>query len=1196
MATDPKIRYDILANAEGEQDVARLAAELARLDDALDPAAAQRAQALSAELARLGGATAAVARFRELSGQTQAARLELERAQAAAQKMGAELAAAERPTAAQSGQMAKLRDAVRAAKAELQTKTQALQGARGALAQYGLASTQLAGGEAQLRQALAATRQEVAKLGAQGGAALQFQALATATDRARTELQASQTALQAFRAGLDASVEPTRQEQRELDRLTNSVRQAQVALLQQTLVQAKVGAALRASGVDTDRLLASQQRLSGAQAGVAAAAQQTAGAYARQATAATQSAATQNSANRSVRDGVKGIGDELGRLRNLSIAGILGGQTAQLLRGVTETADGFQNLAARVRIATGEGQAFETAMQGIFEVAQRTATSVESTANLFTRVSQAGRDMGLAQRDVLALTETINQAIAVSGASAAASDAALTQLIQGLQSGVLRGEEFNSVMEQAPRLARALADGLGVGTGELRKMAQQGQLTSDVVVRALQTQTRAVQAEFDKLPPTVGRAMTQLRNEWLRFVGDLDAGSGATAAVAAGIAKLADNLDTVGRVAGVAGSLLVAKLAVQGATALRTYAASAAAATGATTLLGASIAKIPSVINIAIAATGFEVGFQIGEMLRENSAIARRLGVAVVEFFQHSVNELRLLKEAAAAVFTDDTVGAAFERYEQRQQRIRDITADMMREAGEAPGKVAQAADQAATAVATLGDTTAAAAGQIALGGAQAAAGVGGIGSQAETAQQAIVALAEAAGVRLPRLGASAHEQAKALAEAAARGQDLADKIGIALPQALDKLAGSELAAFRASFVGALQQAGAEARVLDEVLRLTGERAARALGVDVARAGGVVSAEFEQAAQNVTVLIESMDALADAGVHAGNVLEQALRKIAEGARNDAELAQLRVRIEALGAAGRLSRPQVEALFQAIRARADEATGGINSLTEAYKLFGITSRDELRKTADGFRQAWERIRYDATLTLQQKQRAFVQYAQAAIAANGGVISSELKLQAETLKVELAADKAGQAVVRAAEDAGQAIDGAAKKTNEWGQEIDRLGRVINQVAQGFKNLGRGDPSVGAGGGGWKAEPNRAGSGQLVLPQRGAGWEFDATAWNLAAAQTATYGGGGTPDPNSGRFWRYTGAAQLGAPPAPPGAAYNGSAGWTPFGSASRTVNVNLNVGGQSYGMQAPERVADDFMRALELASRSSSGGWQ
>jgi tape measure domain-containing protein len=125
-----------------------------------------------------------------------------------------------------------------------------------------------------------------------------------------------------------------------------------------------------------------------------------------------------------------------------------------------------------MRLVVGEGDALASALNGVVGVATRTGSELESVGTLFSRLAQAGKDAGLgsqqAAQQALSLTEAISQAIQIGGSSAQASEAAIQQLIQGLQSGVLRGEEFNSVMEQAPRLARALADGLGVTTGELR--------------------------------------------------------------------------------------------------------------------------------------------------------------------------------------------------------------------------------------------------------------------------------------------------------------------------------------------------------------------------------------------------------------------------------------------------------------------------------------------------------------------------------------------------------------------------------------------------------------------------------------------------------------------------------------------------------------------------------------------------------
>ncbi|MHA3082124.1 tape measure protein [Acinetobacter sp. ANC 5383] len=228
-----------------------------------------------------------------------------------------------------------------------------------------------------------------------------------------------------------------------------------------------------------------------------------------------------------------------------------------------DTADSYKTLASSVRVAIGEHGNLEQAMQNIIGVALRTNTSLEATAQLYTKITTATKDMGtqqqsvflraanataafkLSSQDILGLTETINKALQVSGGSSASAEAALFQLNQALGSGVLRGEEFNSVMEQAPRLARAMADGLGVTIGQLRNMANNGQLTSDVVTKSLLSQASVINGEFAKFPLTIGAATTNLKTSWEIYLGELDKTTGVTTSVAKGIKLLADNLDSV---------------------------------------------------------------------------------------------------------------------------------------------------------------------------------------------------------------------------------------------------------------------------------------------------------------------------------------------------------------------------------------------------------------------------------------------------------------------------------------------------------------------------------------------------------------------------------------------------------------------------------------------------------------------------
>ena len=213
---------------------------------------------------------------------------------------------------------------------------------------------------------------------------------------------------------------------------------------------------------------------------------------------------------------------------------------------IIKMADAFVLLEARIKIATGEGIAFISGFEGVKKIANETYSSFENTGELFARITQASTSLGLAQTEILSVTKTINEAIKLSGGTAESANAAIIQLVQGLQSGVLRGEEFNSIMEQSPRLAQAMADGLGVSRGELRKMAGEGKLTSEVVIDSFTSQTQIIQEEFNTLPLTFGNSLILMKNTLFEFIGSINETVNQSGRLAAGVQSISNaikNLD-----------------------------------------------------------------------------------------------------------------------------------------------------------------------------------------------------------------------------------------------------------------------------------------------------------------------------------------------------------------------------------------------------------------------------------------------------------------------------------------------------------------------------------------------------------------------------------------------------------------------------------------------------------------------------
>ena len=229
-------------------------------------------------------------------------------------------------------------------------------------------------------------------------------------------------------------------------------------------------------------------------------------------------------------DGLKGV------------LGLVGG--ALSVRKVSQYGEAWTDVNNRLGLVTDSMQELTIAQNDVFDIAQRTLAPLAETADLYARLDRSSKSLGLSQNDLAGITQTINQTLAISGASATASAAALTQLGQAYASGVLRGEEFNSVSEQTPRLTQAIAEGLGVEIGALRELAKEGKLTADVVTKALQSQADVISNEFANITIKPTQAFTVLENSAIRLVGELNGLSGQTGVFAGQLIGLADIIDS----------------------------------------------------------------------------------------------------------------------------------------------------------------------------------------------------------------------------------------------------------------------------------------------------------------------------------------------------------------------------------------------------------------------------------------------------------------------------------------------------------------------------------------------------------------------------------------------------------------------------------------------------------------------------
>ncbi|MFJ0492867.1 tape measure protein [Citrobacter werkmanii] len=206
-------------------------------------------------------------------------------------------------------------------------------------------------------------------------------------------------------------------------------------------------------------------------------------------------------------------------------------------------ADNMSQLNARIERLTGSAAAASQTMQSLMRISSSTGGSLQDTTKLWETLSTALRDTGATNGQIIQLTETLQKIGRIGGSSSEEMANALRQFGQSISSGTVRAEEFNSILEQMPELARQIAAGMGVSIGELRQLMLNGKLTAEDALNAIQKQTGSVNAEFEKLPRTLSQANTALTNSFLSMIDSVNQATGASSGLVAIIDSMAAALD-----------------------------------------------------------------------------------------------------------------------------------------------------------------------------------------------------------------------------------------------------------------------------------------------------------------------------------------------------------------------------------------------------------------------------------------------------------------------------------------------------------------------------------------------------------------------------------------------------------------------------------------------------------------------------
>lgn len=224
---------------------------------------------------------------------------------------------------------------------------------------------------------------------------------------------------------------------------------------------------------------------------------------------------------------------------------LAGFATLSFAKSLLDTADAMQSINSQVRQVTSSETEYLAVQRQLLDVANSTRASLESTASLYVSTSRALKDYGYTQQEILTFTEATNNAMTIGGVQAEQQAAALMQLSQALGSGVLQGDEFKSIAEAAPILLDTIAEYMGKSRAEIKKLGSEGELTADVIFKAISGASEKFSEQAAKMPMTMGQALTVFSNNWQSMISKMLNDSGAMSGIASIIKMIADNLNLV---------------------------------------------------------------------------------------------------------------------------------------------------------------------------------------------------------------------------------------------------------------------------------------------------------------------------------------------------------------------------------------------------------------------------------------------------------------------------------------------------------------------------------------------------------------------------------------------------------------------------------------------------------------------------
>lgn len=273
------------------------------------------------------------------------------------------------------------------------------------------------------------------------------------------------------------------------------------------------------------------------------------------------------SGTRTVRRNLEGLGQTASATEKsfISLKNVLASVGVAFgVREVANFADSYTNLQNRIKSVTENTFQLQAVTKKLLDISNETRQSFTKTSELYVRLTTSSKDLGLSQKELFDFTTSLNQAVAISGSTTRESENAIVQLSQGIAAGALRGDELRSVLEQLGGVADVIAKKIGITRGELKKFAETGAVTTEVIIAAFKDAREELIGKFAKSVPKLGEAVTVLSNNFLFLFGEFDKNIGISRTLYDVIVILTANLETLGRVAIATGLALSVNLTQRG--------------------------------------------------------------------------------------------------------------------------------------------------------------------------------------------------------------------------------------------------------------------------------------------------------------------------------------------------------------------------------------------------------------------------------------------------------------------------------------------------------------------------------------------------------------------------------------------------------------------------------------------------------